>query len=68
LRFHVTETNRHDVTAILPLVEAIPPIGGKRGRPQRWPEVLQGDADYIFFFPSQGSERTTDNALVPATR
>jgi transposase len=46
LAVHVTEANRHDVTAMLPLVEAIPPIGGKPGRPQRRPEVLQGDAAY----------------------
>ncbi len=42
----LTEANRHDVTALLPLVEAIPAIGGKRGRPRKRPEVLQGDAAY----------------------
>jgi transposase len=34
------------VTELLPLVEAIPAIGGKRGRPLRRPKVLQGDAGY----------------------
>lgn len=42
----LTEANRHDVRALLPLVEAIPAIGGKRGRPQKRPDVLQGDAAY----------------------
>lgn len=46
LAVQVTEANRHDVTALLPLVEAIPPIGGKRGRPQRRPASLLGDAGY----------------------
>ena len=34
------------MTAMLPLVDAIPPVGGKRGRPRKRPEVLQGDAAY----------------------
>ena len=31
---------------LLPLVDAIPAIGGKRGRPQRRPDALLGDAGY----------------------
>jgi transposase len=46
LAVHVTEANRHDVTELLPLVDAIPAIGGKRGRPQRRPDALLGDAGY----------------------
>jgi len=46
LAVHVTEANRHDVTEMLPLVDAIPSIGGKRGRPRKRQEVLQGDAAY----------------------
>jgi len=34
------------VTELLPLVEAIPNIGGKRGRPQKRPDALLGDAGY----------------------
>lgn len=37
----VTEANRHDVTQLLPLVQAIPPMRGKRGRPQCRPVLLQ---------------------------
>ncbi len=42
----ITEANRHDVTQLLPLVDAIPAICGKRGRPRKRFEVLQGDAGY----------------------
>jgi transposase len=34
------------VTQLLPLLDAIPPIGGKRGRPLRRPRILQGDCGY----------------------
>ena len=42
----LTEANRHDVTQLLPLVAAIPPVGGKRGRPRRRPDRVQGDRAY----------------------
>jgi transposase len=38
--------NRHDVTQLLPLVEAIPPVRGKRGRPRRRPKTLIADRGY----------------------
>jgi len=34
------------VTQLLPLVDAIPPVRGKRGRPRRRPDRLQGDRGY----------------------
>jgi transposase len=42
----LTPANRHDVTQLVPLVEAIPPIRGKRGHPRRRPEAVQGDRGY----------------------
>jgi len=42
----VTGANRHDVTQLLPLVDAIPPISGKRGRPRKRPQRVQGDRAY----------------------
>jgi transposase len=42
----VTGANRHDVTQLLPLIEAIPPVRGKVGRPRQRPERLQGDRAY----------------------
>lgn len=42
----VTAANRHDVTQLLPLVDAVPPIAGKPGRPRRRPQMVQGDRAY----------------------
>jgi transposase len=39
----VTGGNRNDVTQLLPLIHAVPPIRGKRGRPRRRPGVLYAD-------------------------
>ena len=43
LAVRLTGANDHDVTQLLPLVEAIPPVRGKRGRPRRRPQRVQGD-------------------------
>lgn len=42
----LTGTNRHDVTQLLGLVDAIPPIAGKRGHPLRRPKLAQADRGY----------------------
>jgi transposase len=42
----LTGANRHDVTQLLPLVDAIPPVRGRRGRPRRRPRRVQGDRAY----------------------
>jgi len=42
----LTAANVHDVNELLPLVDAIPPVRGKRGRPRRKPERVQADAAY----------------------
>lgn len=42
----LTGANAHDVTQLLPLVEAIPAVQGKRGRPRCRPEIVQGDRGY----------------------
>lgn len=42
----LTEANRHDVTQLMGLVEAIPPIAGKVGRPRRKPDRVQADRAY----------------------
>jgi transposase len=38
--------NRHDVTQLDALVDAIPRIRGKRGRPLHKPQIVQGDRGY----------------------
>ena len=42
----LTGANRHDVTQLLPLVDAIPPIAGVRGAPKRKPALIQADRAY----------------------
>jgi transposase len=42
----LTGGHRHDVTQLIPLVEAIPPIRGRRGRPLRRPGELFADRGY----------------------
>jgi transposase len=42
----VTGGNRNDVTQLIPLIDAIGPVAGKRGRPRRRPESLYGDRGY----------------------
>ena len=44
--FVLTGANRHDVTQLKALVEAIPAVRGKRGRPRRRPDRVQGDRAY----------------------
>lgn len=42
----MTGANRHDVTQLIPLVDAIPPIKGKPGAPLRKPKEVMGDRAY----------------------
>jgi hypothetical protein len=42
----LTGANTHDVTQLLPLVDAIPPIAGKVGAPRQHPAALLGDRGY----------------------
>jgi transposase len=42
----MTGANVHDVTQALVLIDAIPPINGKKGRPRRRPLQAQGDRAY----------------------
>ncbi|WP_344887036.1 IS5 family transposase [Streptosporangium longisporum] len=48
LAVSVTGGNRHDVTQMLPLLAAIPPIRGVRGRPRRKPRRLYADRGYDY--------------------
>ncbi len=42
----ITAANRHDVTQLIPLVDAIPAVKGRRGRPRRRPALLYADRAY----------------------
>ncbi|MFE9099078.1 transposase [Streptomyces sp. NPDC007264] len=41
-----TAANVNDVTQTLALVDGIPPVAGKPGRPRRRPDALLGDKGY----------------------
>ena len=46
LAARLTAASVNDITQLKPLVEAIPPVRGKRGRPRRRPDAVQGDREY----------------------
>jgi transposase len=46
LAVSLTGGNRNDVTQLLPLIDAIGPVTGKRGRPRQRPDALYGDRGY----------------------
>jgi len=42
----LTAANVNDVTQLEPLIAALPAVAGRRGRPRRKPDVIQGDRAY----------------------
>jgi hypothetical protein len=42
----LTKANRHDVTQLLPLLDKVPRVKGKRGAPRCRPRSVQGDRAY----------------------
>ena len=46
LAVSLTAANRNDITELIPLVDQIPAVRGKRGRPRRRPQKLLGDRAY----------------------
>ncbi len=48
LAVSLTGGNRHDVTQLIPLLDAIAPIRGLRGRPRHRPKRLFADRGYDF--------------------
>ena len=46
LALQVTGANIHDVTQVIPLVDGVPKVRGKKGRPRQRPDRVQGDRGY----------------------
>ncbi len=46
MAFKLTAAQAHDSTQLLGLVDAIPPLHGRRGRPRQRPDRVQGDRAY----------------------
>ena len=42
----LTASNQNDVTQLLPLLDRVPPVRGRPGRPRRRPRVVLGDRGY----------------------
>ena len=42
----VTGSNRNDITQLIPLVERVPPVRGRVGRPRRRPKRVTADRGY----------------------
>jgi transposase len=42
----LTKANRNEITQLLKLVESIPSLRGRRGRPRKRPDRVQGDRGY----------------------
>ena len=48
LAWRLTGGNRHDVTQLIPLLDAVPAVRGRVGRPRKRPECLSADRGYDF--------------------
>ncbi|MET8411259.1 IS5 family transposase [Streptomyces sp. NPDC005195] len=46
LAVSLTGGNRNDVTQPMPLIEAVPPVRGRRGRPRLRPDTIYADRSY----------------------
>ena len=46
LAVSLTGGNRNDITQLIPLVQAVPPVRGRRGRPRQRPGRLYADRAY----------------------
>ena len=46
LAWTLTGGNRNDVTQLIPLLDAVPPVRGRVGRPRRRPDRLSADRGY----------------------
>ena len=46
MAWSATSANRNDVTQLLPLLDAVPPVRGRLGRPRQRPDRLVADRGY----------------------
>ena len=46
LAVSLTGGNRNDITQLMPLIAAVPPVRGRRGRPRQRPDALYADRGY----------------------
>jgi transposase len=68
LAFLLTAANRNDCSELVALVDAIPPIRGKRGRPKRRPACVVGDRGYQWKAASDQLRRMRIRPLIAERR
>jgi transposase len=61
----LTGGNHDDITQLIPLIDAVPPIRGRRGRPRRKPREIYADRGYDHDNYRHQTARTRDH---PADR
>ncbi len=59
----LTGGNRNDVTQLLPLLDALPPVRGRVGRPRRKPDSLFADRGYDH---DQYRDQVRERGIIPA--
>jgi transposase len=64
----LTAANRNDCSELVALVEAIPPVRGKRGRPKRRPAAVVGDRGYQWKAASSELRRKRIRPLIAKQR
>ena len=68
LAFLLTAANRNDCSELVALVDAIPPIRGKRSRPKRRPACVVGDRGYQWKAASDQLRRMRIRPLIAERR
>jgi hypothetical protein len=61
----LTGAHRNDVTQLMPLIEAIPPVRGRRGRPRQRPERTYDDRGYDY---DKYRTKVRDKGITPVIR
>jgi transposase len=68
LTVSLTGGNCNDISEMIPLVDAIPPVRGRRGRPRRRPQRLFGDRAYHSHEGRRELRRRRIQAKIPAPK
>jgi transposase len=68
LAVRLTAANVNEVTQLLPLVDAVPPVAGKSGHPRRRPERLHADRAYASKAKRQELRRRGIKPFIPEQR
>jgi transposase len=68
LATRLTAANVNEVTQLLPLVDAVPPVGGKPGHPRRRPERIYADRGFDSESNREGMRQRGIQPFIPKQR